>query len=144
MERQLLRKFEYGAAKNGGSLWLLPEINCVLFDWKGDVLLEEWIEILMYQLGEIESHKIFGAIGDTTNMGPTGEEHDRWVQEVYQAKIVSTGLRRLAIVLPDDVLGEMAMQEMIENMKNRKSERDSELQIRYVNNVEEAILWMKS
>jgi hypothetical protein len=144
MERQIIKTFEYGAAKNGGTVWFLPEINTLLTEWKGDVLLEEWIEILSWQLEEIKIRKVSGAIGDTTNLGPTGEEHDRWVQETYLAKIVKAGLRKLAIVLPNDALGEMAMQELIDNMKNNKTDNNSALQINYVKDVGEAVQWMRS
>ena len=144
MEKQLIKTFEFGVAKNGGTVWLLPEINTLLTEWKGDVLLEEWIEILSWQLEEIKTRKVSGAIGDTTNLGPTGEDHDRWVQETYLAKIVKAGLKKLAIVLPNDALGEMAMQELIDNMKNNKTANNSALQINYVKDIEEAVQWMKS
>ena len=144
MKIHLIKTFEYGAAKNGGKLWLLPEINCFLFEWKGEVLLEEWIEILSWQIQEIIERKVANVIGDTTSLGPIGEEYTQWAQDTYLVKIASAGLKKLAIVLPNDPLGKMSMQELIDNMKANYSEGNPLLQINYTNDVWEAMQWIRS
>ena len=144
MEKQLITKFEYGAAKSGAAIFFLPELNCILLEWKGDVLLEEWIEILSRGIEEITVRKVTNWIGDTTNLGATGEEHNQWIQQVFSPRVFKAGLKKLVVVLPNDVLGEMAMQELMEDLKNTASNNDSNLQSTYTNSLTEAVEWIKS
>lgn len=144
MKKQLLANFEYGAAKNGAAIFLLPELNCILLEWKGDVLLEEWIEILTRGAEEVEAHKVSAWIGDTSNLGVTGDEHNRWVQEVFTPRLVKTGIKKLIVVLPNDVLGEMAMQELMEDLKNTTVSNNSDMQSKFTKDIKEALRWVKS
>src|SRR5258706_15067042 len=144
MEKQLIANFEYGVAKNGAAISLLPKLNCILLEWKGDVLLEEWIEILSRGIDEVGTRKVTNWIGDTSNLGATGEEHNQWIQEVFTPKLSKAGLKRLAVVLPNDVLGEMAMQEIMDDLKNTAATTSSDLDSKYTKDINEAIDWVKA
>lgn len=144
MKKELITTFEYGAAKNGATISLIPELNCILLEWKGDVLLEEWIEILTRGIDEVKAHNVTNWIGDTTNLGTTAEEHDQWVQEIWLPKVNEAGLKKLVLVLPNDVLGEMAMQELMENLQNTASNTKSELQSIFTKSIDEAVQWISS
>jgi hypothetical protein len=143
MEKQLIANFEYGVAKNGAAISLLPKLNCILLEWKGDVLLEEWIEILTRGIDEVAARKVTNWIGDTSNLGATGEEHNQWIQEVFTPKLSKAGLKKLAVVLPNDVLGEMAMQEIMDDLKNTAASNNSEMDSKYTKDINEAIDWVK-
>ena len=144
MEKQLIANFEYGVAKNGAAISLLPKLNCILLEWKGDVLLEEWIEILSRGIDEVETLKVTNWIGDTSNLGATGEEHNQWIQEVFTPRLAQAGLKKLAVVLPNDVLGEMAMQEIMDDLKNTAATTSSDLDSKYTKDINEAIDWVKA
>jgi hypothetical protein len=144
MEKKLIATFEYGAAKNGATISLLPELNCILLEWKGDVLLQEWIEILSRGIEEIISHKVTNWIGDTTNLGVTGDEHNQWIQEVFSPKVFNAGLKKLAVVLPNDVLGEMAMQELMEDLQSTATSSSASLQSIYTKDINEAVAWISA
>ena len=143
MEKQLIATYGYGAANNGATISRLPELNCILLEWKGDVLLEEWIEILMRGVEEVRLHNVTNWIGDTSNLGATGEEHNQWIQEFWLPKVTEAGIKKLVVVLPNDVLGEMAMQEIMEGVKNNSSENKTALQSTYTKDMKEAIDWIK-
>lgn len=144
MKKQLIATYEYGAAKNGATIFHLPELNCILLEWKGDVLLEEWIEILNRGAEEVASRKVTSWIGDTTNLGATGDEHNQWVQQDFTPRILKAGLRKLVIVLPNDVLGEMAMQELMEDLKNTAASNKSDMQSNFTKDINDAVEWVKS
>ncbi len=144
MKKQLIANFEYGAAKNGATISLLPDLNCILLEWKGDVLLEEWIEILTRGAEEVEAHKVTSWIGDTSNLGVTGDEHNQWVQEVFTPRLVKTGIKKLIVVLPNDVLGEMAMQELMEDLKDTTASNNSDMQTKFTKDINEALNWVTS
>ena len=144
MEKQLITTFAYGAAKNGAAISLLPDLNCILLEWKGDVLLEEWIEILSRGIDEVEARKVTNWIGDTSNLGATGEEHNQWIQAVFTPKLSKAGLKKLVVVLPNDVLGEMAMQEIMDGIKDSAVSSNSDMQSKYTKDINEAIDWIKS
>ena len=144
MEKQLIVNFEYGAAKNGAAISLLPSLNCILLEWKGDVLLNEWIEILTRGMDEVAARKVTNWIGDTSNLGVTGEEHNQWIQEVFTPRLADVGLKKLAVVLPNDVLGEMAMQEIMDDLKNTAANNNSDMQSKHTKDMNEAIAWIKS
>jgi hypothetical protein len=144
MQKELITALEYGAAQNGAVIYLLPELNCILLEWKGDVLLEEWIDILTRGIEEIQTRKITNWIGDTTNLGATSDEHDKWVQDVWLPSVSEAGLKKLVVVLSNDILGEMTMMELMDNVKNKASDTDSNLQSIYTKDFNQAIEWIKS
>ena len=138
MEKKELANFEYGVSKNGASIALVPSLNAILLTWKGDVLLEEWIEILSRGLKEIETHKITNWVADTAALGAISDEHNAWVQNVWLPKVMELGLKKLAIILSNDVLGEITMQELIESLKETTSTMNAGLQTSYARNLDEA------
>jgi hypothetical protein len=144
MKKEKLVNFEYGAAKNGAVISIIPEINTILLEWKGDVLLEEWIEILSRGLTEIENRKITSWIGDTSLLGAVSDEHNEWVQNFWVPKTLAAGLKKLVIILPKDALGEIVMQELIENVKETSSSTVGAFQSYYTNNLEEAYTLIQS
>ena len=144
MEKQPIATYGYGAANNGATISLLPELNCILLEWKGDVLLDEWMEILSRGVEEISARKVTNWIGDTSNLGATGEEHNQWTQEFWLPKVTAAGLKKLAVVLPNDVLGEMAMQELMDSLKNSASNDNAALQSIYTKEMKEALEWIKA
>lgn len=143
MKREQIVAMEYGAAKNGAIIFFLPEIQSLLLEWKGDILIEEWIEILTRGIEEVRSRKVTKWIGDTSGLGATTEEHDRWVQEMWTPKVAEAGLKKLSIVLPNDIVGEMTMQEMIDNIKETATKTNVDLQSFYTTSFEEAVEWIK-
>ena len=144
MNKQLIATFEYGVAKNGATISLLPDLNGIILEWKGDVLLEEWVEILTRGIEEINTNKVTNWIGDTSYLGATGEEHNQWVQQVWLPKVTEAGLKKLVVVLPNDILGEIAMQELMDDLKNTASNTDSSLQSLHTKDIAEALEWIKS
>jgi len=59
-------------------------------------------------------------------------------------KLSKAGLKRLAVVLPNDVLGEMAMQEIMDDLKNTAASNNSDMQSKYTKDISDAIEWIKS
>ncbi|HEY9049175.1 MAG TPA: hypothetical protein VIN08_24910 [Ohtaekwangia sp.] len=142
MKKELIVSFEYGVAKNGAHIYFLPELNCILLEWKGDVLLEEWIEILTRGAQEVAKNKATNWIGDTSNLGATSDEHNKWVQEVFTPMVIKAGLKKITVVLPNDILGEMSMQEIMEDLKNTASS-SSTMEAMYTKDINEAFAWVK-
>lgn len=144
MKKEQIAVMEYGAARNGATISLLPDLNTILLEWRGDVLIEEFIEILSRGLQEIEERKITNWIADASNAGATSDEHSQWVQEVWVPRAIQAGLKKLLTILPKDILGEMTVQEMTENIREVATQNNIDLEFYYTNSFEDAINWINA
>jgi hypothetical protein len=142
MTKEQIAAYEYGAAKNGAIISALPQANAILLEWKGDILLDEWITILTRGLLEIKERKISAWIADTSLLGTIADEHNSWVQETWIPQAIQNGVKKLVVMLPKSAIGEIAMQELMDNLEETTANTQADLQTFYTNNLEDAIAWI--
>jgi hypothetical protein len=139
MEKEQIAILEYGAAKNGAVISSLPSLDCLFVEWKGDILLEEGKEIMLRTKEEIVRCGFSKMISDTSELGAIPEELTQWSEEFWTPQVIEAGLKKSALKLPNNIAGEIMLQEIIDNLQ----EKTQGLAYFYTNHLEEAFEWIE-
>lgn len=142
MKREEIQRLEYGAAKNGAVFYLIESANCILLEWKGDVLYNELQMILQEGLRIVEERQLTGWIGNTVKLGILGEDSNEYIINQWMPSAAAIGLLKLAVVLPEDVFGEFTVTEIMDNISSELDKQAPSFQSTYFKSEEEAFEWI--
>jgi hypothetical protein len=129
-------KFENQFCKIGYS----REKSCIYHFWRPTTKSAGWSEIknaFLKYVDAIVQSKPANIIVDERDMGHVfSPEEQKWVDEEMMPKIVTSGLKKIAIIKSKDAFVELATELMM------GEENASKLQLKFVQTFEEAESWI--
>ena len=138
-----LKRTRFGAdGTNGCTYWHLPELNALMLDWNGNVTTAEFIEIHLKGLDLMVELDATAWISDSRKLGPISPEADEWLQQVcFPLSISTTKISKLAIVLPEDVFGQLSSIEITTNLEQQLEENPAFL-MKNFGSLDDALSWV--
>ncbi|HZF49738.1 MAG TPA: hypothetical protein VE093_13860 [Polyangiaceae bacterium] len=112
-------------------------IKCVVLEWNGFVYGDTARDSLNRALAFMEQKHAHRWLGDMRKLKVWGEEEMKWINEDWFPRAFSGGLRRLAYVVPESVLAQMALRRMMQKVKGEVCETA------YFAEPEEAKRWLR-
>ena len=105
--------------------YLNPTIPCVEMHWDGFVRTQDFREILetaltRYQILREEQPELMW-LAETSKLRVISNEDRQWVEEVFNPKLFAAGLTHMAVVIPKNAFGEIAIKDIAET--NEKYEQ---------------------
>lgn len=115
----------------------LPELQCVLQTWQGFAGSEKFRQSIQKTVEYFQTHPdVQAIISDTLQQGPVSPKDAEWVATVATPLLAQHGLRRMAFIVPENILTKMAEQHFA-----RQTQGD--LQIQWFTDVASAKAWIK-
>lgn len=113
------------------------EHNCLIQNWTGFSSSELFREIIYATLNEIEDKGISNLISNSKSQKVVAKSDIDWLTIEINPKLVRNGLRRMAFVLPENVITQMSV-------KHFTNQGESLLEIRHFSSMDDAKKWIKS
>lgn len=110
--------------------------KCVHVEWKGFVHGEMVTTVLNNALDLFRTKETDRWLADTRKLKVFSDEDSRWVNEDWFPRAIQAGVRRMALLVPESVLAQMALKRLMQKVK------DVELETAYFDSVEKAKAWL--
>jgi hypothetical protein len=111
--------------------------KCVSLTWRGFVYGDTARDSLNRALAFMEQKRTHRWLGDMRKLKVWGEEEMQWINNDWFPRAFDGGLRRLAYVIPESALAQMALQRMMKQVKNEVCD------IAYFSDPDEAKRWLR-
>jgi hypothetical protein len=93
-------------------------------------------------LEAFRQYNAHGIIWDLRNAEVIAKEDQDWTVNEWQPKAIALGYRRGAIVVPENVFGQLSVKKVISQVQSANADED--LAIQYFSNAPSAYEWMKA
>ena len=114
-------------------------INGVLMEWKGSFQRGSQIkEGLDAGLNFLIEKNATCWLADTRELSVFTKDTQTWINENWFPRLLGSSVRYMAVVVPHDVLSQMAVESVMKTAKN------TDLSVHNFSNVEDARKWMKT
>jgi hypothetical protein len=113
------------------------KLNCLTQHWKGFATSEQFREGINQSVLYFQDKKINKLISDTKDFAVVKKDDTDWVASYATPIMVKNGLKYMAFILPTNVFTQVSV-------NNFKSKADDILQIKYFDNLDKALQWLKS
>lgn len=121
---------------------ILTEINCVFCVTKGFQPSAVYREQALKQLEAFMQYNAHGIIWDLREAEVIAKEDQDWTVNEWQPKAIALGYRRGAIIVPENVFGQLSVKKVISQVQSSKAGED--LEIQYFSTAPSAYEWMKA
>lgn len=118
-------------------LWYDGNLNIVTIQWKRDISSREYREAFEVVLSSFNFYQTPGCISDVRKRGAVTEEDQKWFTENIIPELVKSGLKRAAIVSPDDPVQADYYSFL------RSTAQTSGFELRIFSSLEESLHWME-
>ena len=119
--------------------WAILEYDAskklMMITWKKVVNSDEYIAVNTEVLQALVKHAPYGYVADIRKQGVIGPENAKWMTEVAQPKAVEVGVKKLAIIIDNDIFKKF----YADNLKKSVVEMGSGVTLQYFMSPEEAI-----
>ena len=89
-------------------------VPCVITQWHSFANKTEFIALQGAALAYFEQHSTpdrpWGWVGDVRHMGAIPEEAQRWLQDEFNGRALTAGLRVVSVVVAESIFGKIATQ----------------------------------
>jgi hypothetical protein len=119
------------------NIYILEGINCILAETKGFQTSPVYREQAEKQIEAFRTYGAHGIIWDLQEAGVITPEDQQWTLEDWQPRAIEAGYRRGAIVIPENIFGELSVINVIS-----KIDQHNDLSVQYFNSTANAIRWM--
>jgi hypothetical protein len=92
--------------------WDRPN-NCIYAEWKGFANSLEFRASLMRILEAIRDRNVPSLVSDNRRLEGVASEDQLWIRDTWTPLAVSSGLKRIAVVVPHHGLGKIASEEIL-------------------------------
>lgn len=114
--------------------WDAP-VRCVHIEWRGFIQSDQ-IKLGLNKGLELLTQKGTDRwLADTRQLKVVKQEDQDWVQEDWFPRALAAGVTRMAYVIPESVLGQLAVKRVMSSVK------EVNLETAYFDNLAEARLW---
>jgi hypothetical protein len=120
------------------TLWYHPEASIVHHHFKKPAHGKEFREVLEVGLQVMKEHGATRWLSDDRNNSALNPEDSEWAEQVWSEAAIEVGGRHWAIVLPDYVVGKMAMAQYIAGGRRKG------VNVRVFSDPDEALEWLSS
>ena len=111
--------------------------KCVVLEWRGFVHGEMAYDALNRGIDLLKAKGAKRWLGDMRKLKVWGEEEMKWINEDWFPRAFDGGLRRLAYVIPESALAQMALKRMMRKVK------DGVCETAYFSDPDEARRWLR-
>jgi hypothetical protein len=115
----------------------LLEKSILLVQYKLRASNEEYKLNLSRQVELVRKHNVARAIFDLRKMGVLSAENQKYTSEVYMPEITRAGLRYSAIIVPQDLFGEVSAKNVTDKIKSA-----GKVPMQYFGDLPAAIAWL--
>ncbi len=115
------------------------EIKSVIVKFSGTPNLEEFKLIANSINVELEKHKAYKTLNDTTDLTMNKVENQEWTKTEWFPKAEKAGLKYYAFVLAKDIFGQVTAEQT-----NEKAEDEGNIEFAYFDSMEDARNWLAS
>jgi hypothetical protein len=111
-----------------------PATRCVFGEWKGFASGDEYRQALEAGLALLAQHRTSRWCADLREFKTATADDQRWTDTEWFPRAVKAGMRRLAVVLPESVIAQLAVQRQVTQVGDVES--------RFFASVPEAKAWL--
>ena len=115
----------------------VPEIQKGIGFWDGKGLHENYKEGSNQTLNLLKEKNLSRRIGDMSKLGVISQENQKWTNENWFPRVISEGLKRIAVVVSSDIFGKMSVDSIMSKVSDGVFNR-------FFDNVEDAKQWVVS
>lgn len=115
-----------------------PTTKTVIAQFQGFLTNNEFVSIAEKTHATRVQNRCYKQLNNIENMAVLSKENQEYAENVWFPKAVKTGLKFFAFVVPKQILGQLSMQKV-----NKNAEREGAIQIKYFDNQDEALNWLK-
>jgi hypothetical protein len=112
--------------------------NSIITIWKKPATTEAYRGICSFVLRKIKEFGVEAIISDIYQQGLVSTENRLWLQKVIVPEIYKGGVRKVAIIAPNDVFSRF----YIESIKNGAQSVISDVELNYFNDLISAQTWV--
>ncbi|MDW8209472.1 MAG: hypothetical protein RMJ44_00160 [Cytophagales bacterium] len=123
---------------------ILTDIGCVFCVTKGFQPSAVYREQAEKQLEAFEKYHVQGIIWDLREAQVIASEDQNWTINYWLPKALALGYRRGAIVIPENIFGEMSVRKTISRIQLEDQNTEADLAVQYFKDVPSAYEWMKA
>lgn len=109
-----------------GSVLADAQVPCVIVQFHGFANRTEFMNIMETGLAYYEAHATpehpWGWIGDVRHMGAIPQAVQEWLTTSWNIRAFKAGVREVSIVVAENVLGQMATQQYVQNTTARQDQ----------------------
>ena len=121
-----------------------PEIPCVEMHWNGFVKSDSFRGILeearIHFENLKETYPNLGWLADTIKLRVISKEDRIWVENEYNPKLFQSGLQYMAIVMPEEIFGQMSIKDIVSD----NDKHVNTYHMKLFDNEKEAKNWLKN
>ncbi len=110
--------------------------GAVEIHWAQPPTSAEFREVLSKGLEIIQGNKLQRWIGDVRQLGAILDEDQKWSNEVWFPKAIEAGIKRMAVVIADDIFNQLSVEEIMSKVEA------VDLTSHYFSAIEEAREWV--
>lgn len=119
-------------------IFLNEELKFVHVIWKGAVTNSDaFRDTLNFGTQLIKDYRCERWLADTKNMGVIKRVDQEWTHEVWFPQVATLGLKKMALIVPENVFGELSAKNVMDKARDKNLIKD-----RYFMNTELAIKWL--
>lgn len=97
-----------------------PDCEAVLVVWQGPGVAADFKALLPAEISALSRHGSSKLLVDCRLQGPLPREEQDWADAEWVPKAVAAGLRRFAVVLPDDREAAINLEDRLGRIKERE------------------------
>lgn len=113
-----------------------PDCEAVLVVWQGPGVAADFKALLPAEIAALRRHGASKLLVDCRLQGPLPREDQDWADSEWVPKAIAAGLRRFAVVLPDNREAAINLEDRLGRVKR------SELQIAFFERTQAARAWL--
>ncbi len=113
-------------------------IQAVEMSWKAFAKGEDFRNALIEGLSLLASKKSKNWLADLRHLGVVTRKDQEWADDVWLINAVKSGVRKIAIIMPESAISEMSVTDVVSNLEN------SQIETSFFDSLEEARTWLSS
>ena len=92
-----------------------PQLQLMRWQWHGPLSLLRFQMAFERLLLFSRQHKVRQWLGDVSRMPPIGNDEQAWMSQRWVAQFGRSGIRNLALMLPEDMHNQLAMEHVLDS-----------------------------
>lgn len=110
----------------------------VLMEWRKFVIGTDFRQGLDKGLQLVQEKQSTRWLADLRKLGVVAQEDQQWSNENWFPRAINAGLRRMAIVMPENIVSKWSVEKIMEKVPG------TNLTVHYFDNIEKAKQWLVS
>ncbi|MFC6996846.1 hypothetical protein [Rufibacter roseus] len=112
--------------------------SVIILHWSNKFTVEEFRQACLWCLERVTALKIKFWLADSSNIARLETENQKWTSGFLLPKLSEVGLKKMALVIPEDLYSHLAISTIIVEAKD-----NIQFDTHYFVKVEEALAWLK-